>query len=130
MATTSASELHELEEEETPDGLERSGGDANDDAETIPQPPHVSELPAVGGASEDYAEDEDDDDDDDAQDDENRVPSQDELDAENPVIASQMELIKNSTPSTALEVAYHETLLRKEAHITRLTLEYVSTSNI
>jgi hypothetical protein len=129
MAATSASELHELEEEETPDGLERSGGEANGDAETIPQP-HISELPAVGGASEDYAEDEDDDEDDDAQDEENRVPSQDDLDAENPLIASQMELIKNSTPSTALEVAYHETLLRKEAHITRLTLEYVSTSNI
>jgi hypothetical protein len=50
-------------------------------------------------------------------------PSQEEIDAADPVIISQLELIHSSTPTTALEKAYHETLLRKEAHIQRLTME-------
>jgi hypothetical protein len=42
---------------------------------------------------------------------------------EDPEIASQTELIANSTPSTPLEIALDAALKRKEVHINRLTAE-------
>jgi hypothetical protein len=67
----------------------------------------------------DASGDEEDDDDEE----ENRQPSQEEMEASDPVVIAQMELIRKSKPTTELEIAYFETLQRKEAHIERLTVE-------